>query len=158
MKRKYAVSLSVFLAVCWIAVVWMKTGIYFETNDDRFIAETLAGAMLAEPDAHVFYMNYFLSLPISLLYRLTTQVPWYGMILVLFHAMAYLVVFESAYSRCTSRQTVMLATTVLGCSMLLNLYITALLQYTSTAALLAVAGYVGLILQKDRKACYSSFF
>lgn len=158
MKRKYAVSLSVFLAVCWIAVVWMKTGIYFETNDDRFIAETLAGAMLAEPDAHVFYMNYFLSLPISLLYRLTTQVPWYGMILVLFHVMAYLIVFESAYSRCTSRKTVMLATAVLGCSMLLNLYITALLQYTSTAALLAVAGYVGLILQKDRKKGLLFFF
>ena len=55
-----AVCMSLFL----LGIVWTVVGNYFETNDDRFIAEILSGAIGWQPEAHVIFVNYLLSWPI----------------------------------------------------------------------------------------------
>lgn len=91
-KQKFlapAVILLIFL------VIWKKTGIFFETNDDKYITEILSGAYTGTPNAHVGHISYLLSLPISLLYRVTNKVPWYGFFLIFAQALAYVGVLKA---------------------------------------------------------------
>lgn len=89
-----------FIVLAMVAVIWLKTGIYFETNDDKCITEILCGQMTGAPQARTVYVSYLLTLPVSLLYRITAGVPWYGLALVLLQVIAYTAVLESVYSRC----------------------------------------------------------
>lgn len=157
-KKSYKIFIAAVIAILFIAVVISQTGIYFETNDDRFIAEILSGASINKSDAHVVYVNYLLALPLSMLYSLTTQVPWYGGMLILLHVLTYFVLLWSVYDRCTTKRAMVLMTVVLGCFFLLNIYVTAMIQYTSTAALVALAGYACLLLQQDKKRGEILFF
>ena len=138
-------------ALTMIAAILWKTDIFFETNDDRFITEMLAGTITGEPDGHVVYLNYLLGLVLSWLYRITTQVPWYGGMLICFHALVYFLIFRSLLERCCNHVERMGALAIGGCFFLINIYCTAFIQYTSTAALLAGAGYVCLFMQNGKK-------
>ena len=64
-KRKAGMILTGILFLFFI-LIWKSAGIYFETNDDKFIAEILSGAVTGEPDGHVVYINYLLSYLLSL--------------------------------------------------------------------------------------------
>ena len=144
-------SLAMLFSAALLYFVWHKTGIYFETNDDRYIASILSGVITGTPDAHVIYVNYLLALPLSLLYRFTTEVPWYGGMLVLFQCLACGVILDSAYTRCR-RWFHLIPVTAVAMGVFIGYYYYAgLLQYTSTAALLAITGYVCLLLRKDKR-------
>ena len=86
------------MAILLLGVVWTVPGNYWDTNDDRVIAEILSGTLGGQPEAHVVYVNYLLSWPLSLLYRLTDKVPWYGLTIFLFHILVYTVLFRNAYN------------------------------------------------------------
>lgn len=143
--------LALIIASLMVLLIWHKTGIYFETNDDKCITEILCGRMTGAPDVHTVYVSSLLALPLSLLYRLTGKIPWYGMFLILCQIFAYTAVLESVYSRCTKKLE-LAAGTALGALVLwMNLYLLGCIQYTSTAALLAAAGYFCLLVQDNRK-------
>lgn len=98
-NRRYQKILASVVILLIFFFVWKKTGIFFETNDDKFITEILSGAYTGTPNAHVGYVSYPLTLPISLLYRVTNKLPWYGLFLIFAQALAYVGVLESLYSR-----------------------------------------------------------
>lgn len=152
--KSVAAPVMVFLMV---ALVWYRTGIYFETNDDKCITEILCGRMTGSPDAHAVYVSYLLSLPLSLLYRAAPAVPWYGMVLVLYQIFAYTAVLESVYSRCRRAPEFAAGTALAALILLMNLYLLGCIQYTSTAALLAAAGYFCLLVQADRRKGWVTF-
>lgn len=154
LRRKYKILLAAVMAAAAVAAVWNRAGIFFGTNDDRVITEVLAGTITQNPDPHVRLVNWLLAAPLCLLYCITGQIPWYGLCLVLFHVIAWTAIFHGVLSCCTgSAETV--AAVALGCGcFLVNLYSLGLIQFTSTAALLAVAGYVSLILVQDRKGLW----
>ncbi len=158
MKLKYRLLMAGGVSLLFLAMVFWKINIYFETNDDRMVTEVLAGTTVMKPDAHVVYMNYLLAFPLTLLYGITSKVPWYGGMLILFHLLVYFFLLESVYSRCGKAVEVIVGTVIIGCFFLLNLYMTALIQYTSTAALLAGAGYACLLVKKDRREGIAEFF
>lgn len=158
MKQKSRILLSVIMAILCIIVVQWKTGIYFETNDDRFLTEILSGSVTQGPEAHTVYVNYLLSLPLSLLYRITLGIPWYGGCLILLQLVAYSGIFESVLSCCEKKWETAVAVCVCGGLFLCNLYLTGLLQYTSTAALLAIAGYACLMRDMTSKERLTLFF
>lgn len=158
MKKNYKHLWSFILSLLFVVAVFLKAGIYFETNDDKIITEILAGTSLLEGNPHAIYVNYFLALPLSLLYQLTSHIPWYGGMLILFHALAYFFICDSIFERCVSKTTMIIMSCVLGFFMLLNIYHISMIQYTSTAALLAVAGYSSLILFQDNKKNTIVFF
>lgn len=137
------------IMLLWIFILLKTTGIAFELNDDRCIAEILSGGMTGSPEARTVYMNYFLGLPLSALYRILPQVPWYGGMLVLCHLGLYAALTASFWSRAEKPAEYAVFTGLAGCLVLGNLYMTAAIQYTSTAALAAVAGYGCLILRGE---------
>ncbi len=51
--------ISVVIPVLLIFAVNQRVGIFFETNDDRFIMSLLAGVMTGEPDPHPFFFELF---------------------------------------------------------------------------------------------------
>lgn len=136
-------------ALIMLITVWKVLGCFFETNDDRFITGLLSGNMGGVPDAHAVYVNFIISWPLSLLYRLAGNIPWYGLFLLLCQLLVYTALFQSAWSRGKRMGERALALGFMGISILTNLYITASVQYTSTAALMAVTGYACLLLNRS---------
>lgn len=146
-----AVSLVMILFVC------QKTGIYFETNDDRYITSILSGVITGSPDAHVIYVNYLLALPLSLLYRITTMVPWYGGLFVFFQWAIYAAVLDSAYTKCQKWYMMIPVTAIAGGFFIAYYYCVGQIQFTSTAVMLAAAGYVCLLLRDSDKKGFLLF-
>lgn len=157
MRTRSKILLSAIISSTFILAILYKTGIYFETNDDRIIAEILSGTFMGAGDAHVVYVNYLLALPLALLYSLTTNVPWYGGMLVLFQFICFFMISWSTIDRCTTKKYTVFMTVILSLFFLLNIYVLAMIQYTSTAAMLALAGYACLILQKGKRKAFVLF-
>ena len=149
MKRTYRYTAAVFLAVIAVGAVYWKAGIFFETNDDRIISEALSGAITGTPSAYVQVVSCLLSAPLALLYRLAGGIPWYGLCLIFFHVISYSAVFSAVLSRCTKRSQILPGVGLCLFLFAVNLYSVGLIQWTSTAALLAIAGYAGLIINED---------
>lgn len=158
MKKAMKALVAATVIGLFLAAVWVTTGIHFETNDDRYITEILSGTMFGHSDAHVIFINYLLALPLSLLYRLSVQIPWYGGMLILFHALSYCLFLRSLYDRCRSFFEMGAATAAVCCCMLVNICMTAEIQFTSTAVLMAVSGYAVLLLQRNEKMGVCLFF
>lgn len=152
MKRSYRLMTAVLLAVAAMWAAYWRMGIFFETNDDRVIAETLSGAITHIPSAYTQVVSYLLSAPLAWLYRTEGGIPWYGLCLILFHVVSYAIIFDSILSCCSQKYEKFFGIGLCGAVFLLNLYSIGFIQWTSTAALLAIAGYVFLILQFDGKA------
>lgn len=154
---KYRRWIAMAVSLVMVLFVWQKTGIYFESNDDRYITSLLSGVITGSPDAHVIYVNYLLSLPLSLLYRITTIVPWYGGMLVFFQWAIYAAVLDSAYTKCRKRYTMILVTAAAGGTFIAYYYCVGEIQYTSTAVMLAAAGYACLLLRDSEKKGFILF-
>lgn len=152
------VCLAAAVSAALIFFAWRRTGLYFETNDDVTIASILSGVITGEPDAHVVYVNYLLSLPLSLLYRFTAGVPWYGGMLVLFMALCFGSMLDSAYTRCTGWLHYLPVTAAAAGIFIAYYYCMGMVQYTSTAAFLAAGGYVCFLLRRNRRTGLVWFF
>lgn len=157
MKTGFKKCLAMFVPLVLIGFVLGTTGCYFETNDDRYITAILSGVITGSPDAHVTYVNYLLTFPLAFLYQLTVKVPWYGGMLLFFQWLIYASILYSAYSRCRKWFHVVSVTAAAGCFFLAYYYLVGAIQYTSTAVLLALAGYACLLLQEDKKAGFGFF-
>ena len=152
MKKSYRLILAVSMAVIAIAAAYFKMGIFFETNDDRIISEILSGAITYTPDAYVQIISYLLSAPLALLYKMVNGIPWYGGCLILFHLISYIAINGSILSRCNKRFELLFGIILCVVIFLINLYSIGLIQWTSTAALLALAGYIILISKFNVRA------
>lgn len=144
-------ALAILVPLSFLIFVWWKTGICFETNDDRYIASILSGVITGSPDAHAIYVDYLLSLPLSILYRVTSAVPWYGGLLVVFQWMIYAAILDSAYTRCQKWTQTALVTVMTAGFFVAYYYCVGLIQFTSTACLLAMAGYVCILVHDNKK-------
>lgn len=142
---------TIGLSLVHVLLVYFLVGIFFETNDDRIISEILSGAYTGTAEAHVVYVNYLLALPLKWLYCITTTVPWYGLYLVLQHFIAGVFLFDSVYDCCDDKRWRIGGLLITFLLLLAHIYLLGQIQYTSTAALLALVGYVCLILQRSRR-------
>ena len=141
----------------WTCVVYVKCGIYFETNDDRIITEILSGVLAVNPEFHTTYVNALLSAVFAALYGLTTAIPWYGGCLILFHVSAYVLFLYFLLRRANGLWEAIGAVVMAGSFVLVNVGLLAQIQYTSTAALLALTGYACLVLEDDEKCGFVVF-
>lgn len=157
MKEKFKCIIAPIVVFLMVIFVWSKTGIFFETNDDKCITEILCGLMTGEPNPRTVYINYLLTLPLVLLYRISSKVPWYGLSLILFQIFAYTAALKSIYSRFISWIELVAGTLLAAMILLVNLYLLGCIGYTSTAALMAAVGYFCLLTHVDRKKGYFCF-
>ena len=158
MNKKYRIPIAFSIAAIWIFFIYHTTGIFFETNDDRIITEILSGAMTGVPEAHTYYVGYFLGLFISSLYRLTTAVPWYGGMLVLFQFTCCFLIADAFLSRCSHKKDCLFALIFIMLIYAASFYVIAAIQFTSTAAMLAITGYLYFLLYPGKKSRCSIFF
>lgn len=139
------------MALAAMITVWNRMGIFFGTNDDRVITEMLAGTIVQVPDPHVKLVNWLLTAPLCFLYGISAQVPWYGLCLIAFQTLSWAVIFHGVLFCCRNRLEMAAGIGLCGGCFLINLYSVGLIQFTSTAALTAIAGYVCLSLRQDSK-------
>lgn len=158
MNKKYRIPAAFCMAAIWIFFIYRTVGIYFETNDDRMIAEILSGAMTGVPEAHTYYVGYLLGLLFSSLYRLTTDIPWYGGTLVLFQFICCFLIADAFLSRCRHKKDCFFAIIFIILIYSISFYVVAGIQFTSTAAMLAITGYLCFLLYPDGKLCCILFF
>lgn len=158
MNRKYRIPAALIMAALWIFLIYHFAGIYFETNDDRILSEIFSGSMTGSPEAHAYYVNYILGFLLSSLYRLTTSVPWYGGMLVLFQFLCCFFIADAFLSRCHGKKELFFALLLCAVLYTAEFYIIAGIQYTSTAAMLAITGYLCLLLYPGEKSRQTIFF
>lgn len=158
MTQKKKNILAAVLPLVYMIGILAGAGIYFETNDDRYMNEIFTGILSVQPDAHAVFINYLLGVPIAWLNRISTRIPWYGLLLMLFHYSAYAAILKSLYAHCARKADVAAASIAMGLIFCVDIYMLGQIQFTTTAALLAVAGYTALIGQKDTKKKWIVFF
>ncbi len=70
--------ISVIAAVSFYFICFLAIPILFETNDDSAIQMILSGSLSnGNPEPHAVYINYYLGLLISNLFRLIPIIPWW---------------------------------------------------------------------------------
>lgn len=158
MDKKYRIPLAFCMAAVWIFFIYHTVGIFFETNDDRIITEIFSGAMTGVPEAHTYYVGCFLGLLISSLYHLTTSIPWYGGMLVLFQFTCCFLTADAFLSRCRHKRDCCFAFIFILLIYAVSFYVIASIQFTSTAAMLAVTGYLCLLLYPSGRSRCVLFF
>ena len=144
-------AFGIVLAAC------ASSGIYFETNDDRYITEILSGAMLGERDSHAVHINYLLSLPLSMLYGLTIEIPWYGGMLILFLGISYFAILCAVSWQCASVKQLPFVVAGAMAFFLLHYYVLGLLQFTSVAVMLALAAWICFLSGANGRWRYFAF-
>lgn len=149
--RKLCLPCTILCAAVYVYLIWVKTGICFETNDDRYFTEILSGTLTDSVILRVSYMNSLLATLLSVFYRLLPMVPWYGAFLIFMHIASYGVILDGFAEACERVSQVPGAICCILSIILGGLYLTAKIQFTSTAALLAIAGYTCLFLQKGKR-------
>ena len=158
MNKKYRIPAALCLAALWIFLIYHFTGIFFETNDDRIITEIFSGSMTGSPEAHTYYVDYILGFLLSSLYSMTTAIPWYGGMLVLFQFLCCFFIADTFLSRCHHKRDCFFALLFIALIFASELYIIASIQYTSTAAMLAITGYLCFLLYPEGKSRCALFF
>ncbi len=71
-----AIVAIVLLTVCYV-VCFLNSGMLYLTNDDMSIQETLAGTRLGSPYPLVWFSNFIITTPISMLYGQFPGVQWW---------------------------------------------------------------------------------
>ncbi|MGN0167140.1 MAG: hypothetical protein ACI4AB_03790 [Acetatifactor sp.] len=157
MKAVVRRAVSVIIIVVLFFLAYIKIGFFFETNDDRIINEILSGAITGSPDGHAVFLNPLLSETFAFLYRVTDMIPWYGLFLITTQAVCHMLVLSGMYRLCNRWYKYLVATAIQGGAFLINLYFIGNLEFTSAAAMVAVFGYVVVLLYDRGKQGTTGF-
>lgn len=147
-RKEIGYILAIAGVAIWIFLVWKRCGIFFETNDDRVMAEILSGVTALSPDGHVVYVNFLLGKLISLLYLAFPNVAWWGACLIFAHGLFWGLLIGSAVRRSEDVLEEAVALAIGAAFLCAHLRFLGNVQFTSTAALLAAAGWGCLIMQR----------
>ncbi len=125
--------LVVFLLFCYLRRL---SPFIYQTNDDLFLKMIVSGEMTGTPDPRMFYLSYPAGLLLSGLYRLSPQLPWYGLLFCFTIGLTMAVILYSLLKR-EKNPAIRLFTIVLFCLFsygFLFLHI-AELQFTTVTAM-----------------------
>lgn len=126
--------------VCAIAVGYFYD-CYYDLNDDVLIKDILAGAYTGTPEGRNIQMLYPVGFLISVLYRLSPTLPWYGIFLCTCHALCFLLIGKRAISFAggfVKKSILLLFQTLMFAGTLL--WELVYVQYSVTCALLTATG------------------
>lgn len=141
--KSSALIQSGMITVLCLVVYWLGPISTWETNDDVFYNLLFSGQLLTSaPEPHAVFINFVLASFFSELYTLAASVPWYGY----FHVTAILLsiwFLNYCYALTYGNDKLMVRVAFSLATFLPFLF---LLQFTKTAAVLAVVGYLGLYL------------
>lgn len=149
---KHIWTILVLLAgVFSLAIVYQKTGMFYETNDDIIISKFYSGVFTGSIDYHTIYNGVLFSAPLSLLYRLFPGIQWYGISILLAKYLSFclpVIVITRNQNHLINRFFILSFSVV---SFFLFLYLQSFPQFTSTASCTAFAGYIVLLFEKEKR-------
>lgn len=148
--RGRALALVSFLTVvCFIAGVYtICGGPLFETNDDIGLSMIIAGIGFADrPDDHLHYSHFLVGRVLNALYTFNRSVPWYGVYLLLAQVVSLAVVTRVLLSKGKNVTGLFAAVVFLLCACIRPVFY---MQFTTTAAMLASAGALLLLVAAER--------
>ena len=156
LNKVFSVLLSIAVPVIFVTAVLIRCGNSFESNDDLFLSGILSGSITGNVDYHTFFISNWITIPISLLYRLNASVPWWGLFLLSMIVLSNsCIIYYSLRNKPERVVIVPLADLALSFA---YIYMIGEIQYTSVAILLAVAGYCCLIMEREKKSAVIWFF
>lgn len=120
----------------------------FEENDDICMLLIASGGYSGTPDAHLVFINYIYGLGIKTLYTLYQGVEWYTLLFVVLHTLSISILLLSVI-KATENKVLKILFVVLFWS--IELQILLHLQFTTTAALVWLAGVVLLLEQQTSR-------
>lgn len=126
--------------VCAIAVGYFFD-CYYDLNDDVLIKDILAGTYTGTPEGRNIQMLYPVGFLISVLYRLSPTLPWYGIFLCTCHVLCFWLIGKRAISFAGGfiRKSILLLLQALMFAGTL-LWELVYVQYSVTCALLTATG------------------
>ena len=142
---------SFTITILYIVCVYFCINIHFSTNDDRFMGELLSGSITGKPETHLVYVNYLLSLALSLLYKISLNISWFGIMLVFFHGFSCFCILDSFFSKSKTKLDYFVSIILVGLLFSTQLYLISKISYTITATFMAVAGYIALFFRENKK-------
>lgn len=157
MKTAYKHLFALIVTTVYFFTTLLLFGSCFCINDDRFMGELLSGTVTGKIESHLVYVNYLLSLPLSWFYHLSTSIPWFGIMLLLFHFLSCYVILDSFYCKCKCKKDFLISTLLVGVLFLSELFLITRISYTITASFMAVSGFICLILNENKKQRYRYF-
>lgn len=126
--------------LCAIAVGYFFD-CYYDLNDDVLMKDILAGTYTGTPEGRNIQMLYPAGFFVSVLYRVSPTLPWYGIFLCTCHVLCFLLIGKRAISFVNGfikKSVLLLFQTLLFVGLLL--WEIVYVQYSVTCALLAATG------------------
>lgn len=120
--------------------------IRFQDNDDSLMCLIASGNYSGTPDAHLVFINYFYGLIVKLFYVLLPEIEWYTVLFCLAHIVALSIIVHKII---TNTNPPIIKYTFVILFYVIELVIIQSFQFTTTAALLALAGL--LLIFDSRK-------
>lgn len=113
--------------------------IKFETNDDVFMLLIASGKYSGTPSAFLPYMNYFYGCILVLFYSLNPKIEWYTLIFSIVHIVSISIITFYIYKLNYRR---LYKWTLVVFVFLVELYLIAHFQFTTTSMLGCIAGLI----------------
>ena len=143
--KKYSIIPETLVGIIVFFIIWKMNRLRFETNDDFLIQGLISGQFTGGKGViWIFqYNHYLLNMVICVLNRIIPGISWYGIILV---AMNYLSFLFSVNSLCSKAKSFIdyLFTSAAFSALFWGMiwYLHSRIQYTATAEIAAILGYV----------------
>ena len=155
--KKVIIIISALIPAVFLASVWFFAGIWFETNDDVFIAEMLSGKIMGVPEYHCPYVSSIITVPITFLYRIFNAVPWWGLFILLVMYTVLALNIGSVLTVAKHRWQVFVFIIIEMCVFVAGIHCFSHAQFTCVSILLAITGYVVLYANREKKSAYVIF-
>ena len=155
LQNKYVLYVILFIGnIIFFLLCANMFNMHYEENDDIFMCLIANGNFTGSPDCHLVFQNALYGLIISSLYKLTSIVEWYTIVFVVIHILSITVIVYSVLQRFNSIPllvVVLLSIYSIWCVTIQSF------QFTTTAGLACVAGYI-LLLSKSQHILYVGYF
>ena len=149
--RKYAIIAEILFCAFIFWLAYLKAGLWFETEDDAVIHNLLSGFITGKPEWHTLYNSPLLTVPMTWFYSIAPGVPWWGALLLLCHGLSILIPLDAIIKKSKNLFNTLTYSIGFVFCVISFWYVRSRIQHTSTAMLLAIAGYVALVLYEEKK-------
>ncbi|MCR5256343.1 MAG: hypothetical protein K6D96_10555 [Acetatifactor sp.] len=156
--EKYIAAIEAAAIFAIMAAMYYLNRFWFENNDDIIISGLLSGSLAGTEQWRIYqYDHVILSFLMSVLYRAIPAVPWYGSLLVLLHFLAGFLPLNAINSMVRDKK-MYLITFPVWCSLFAAFWhLHSRIQYTSTAEMAALVGFVCFCFYENRKKAVGAF-
>lgn len=156
--KKYICPISTFFIIVlgFYFFLFKRYTPIFGINDDWTVYMVLSGSYLGKPDPYVLFFLYPLAWLLCLLYKITTEIPWYGLLLHGCFILSGFWLFIRCYTRLKTKRLLVaiVALVIFLCS---NIRILLAIQYTHSAAVCGAAAIFCFITADTKGADWKQY-